>query len=388
MNLIVGIDPGTTTGFACLDLNGKLISTGSERQLGKDQLVRLLSESGSPLIVGCDKHNIPGLVESVAAQFGAVIHAPQQDTLASDKRELTQDVKTANVHELDAIASARLAYNAFAPVIQRTYRKLEAQGKEAFFDKVIVLVIKHKLSITGAVLAVEQPALPRVQALRQVIAISSVKTRNIVQLYNDAVLFEHANTLLKQKLKEVQDQLAKAIRTNTTLQTKMDSLSVQKAGVRLLHQESRIAQLRKERDTHQFSLRKEQQLIENIFYQMQKRMVHISPRLKTFATHEPCTMLARDAVVFVQSVSSASPKIHAMLSHLRALVCEVLPSAAIREQLPIPCILADSTNVFYYKNWVCIDCNWLSDQLQKTEVFHKVIEEYKKERAINSEKTN
>ncbi|GEM_PF-5585286 len=43
MNLIVGIDPGATIGFAFLDIQGEFICTGFAKELGKYQLVNLFT---------------------------------------------------------------------------------------------------------------------------------------------------------------------------------------------------------------------------------------------------------------------------------------------------------------------------------------------------------
>jgi len=57
--LIAGIDPGTTVGYAFLDINGKPIKTGSSRELTFDTLIAKTTKLGRVVVVGTDKAKAP-----------------------------------------------------------------------------------------------------------------------------------------------------------------------------------------------------------------------------------------------------------------------------------------------------------------------------------------
>lgn len=384
MNFIVGIDPGTTTGFAVFDLQGKLVKAGSEKELGKDQLVWLLSEIGSPLIIGSDKRKIPGFVESVASQFGSVIHAPDNDVLAKEKRELVRGLTLNNSHEIDAAASALLAYRAFSQLVERTKRKLQEEGKEFLFDQVIVLVIKHKLSIAGALVAVEQPTLPRVQALKKLLHVPLPKSVELVRLFEDAVLFERANTLLKQKLKECQDQLLKSNKRISQLYKSVDEFSEKKAGVLLRQKDERIYQLRNERARVANMLQKENQSILALLKRLTSKTVRVVPRVSTLSKKNFFDELIPGSILFVDNPNVLSHDSRVLLKSFTAIMCVVSPLKQVSQQLPIPCIISDGRYVFLYKNWACIDEKWLEKKLKEDSVLFKLVQEYKKERENNA----
>jgi len=49
--LIVGMDPGTTLGYAFLDMDGRLLETGSAKQFPIHLLIRKAMDAGTPLFV-------------------------------------------------------------------------------------------------------------------------------------------------------------------------------------------------------------------------------------------------------------------------------------------------------------------------------------------------
>ena len=52
--LIVGIDPGITTGIAILDLYGNVVKVCSKRNMGKNEIIRTITNFGHPLIITSD----------------------------------------------------------------------------------------------------------------------------------------------------------------------------------------------------------------------------------------------------------------------------------------------------------------------------------------------
>lgn len=57
--LIVGIDPGTTTAFAALDLDGNLLHLQSSRQMNMGDVIEALYKVGKPLIIASDVQDMP-----------------------------------------------------------------------------------------------------------------------------------------------------------------------------------------------------------------------------------------------------------------------------------------------------------------------------------------
>ncbi len=121
--LIVGIDPGTTTAIAALDLDGNLLHLESSRQMNMSGVIEALYRIGKPLVIASDVQEMPYSVEKIRRAFSAVAYTPRQDTSVETKIALTAGHPYANVHERDALSAAldaNLQYqNKFRNLIKR-----------------------------------------------------------------------------------------------------------------------------------------------------------------------------------------------------------------------------------------------------------------------------
>ena len=98
-NLIIGIDPGTTLGFAILNFEGKILKVSSSKTYNLSSLINEVIRYGQPLIVGPDKKNIPKFVSEFAKKVGAHVVRISEDMAVKDKKELIKRWRTNNDHE-------------------------------------------------------------------------------------------------------------------------------------------------------------------------------------------------------------------------------------------------------------------------------------------------
>ncbi len=87
--LIVGIDPGTTTAVAALDLDGNLLHLASSRQMTMSDVIESLYKVGKPLIIATDVQEMPYSVEKIRRAFSAIAFVPKQDVSVETKVEMT-----------------------------------------------------------------------------------------------------------------------------------------------------------------------------------------------------------------------------------------------------------------------------------------------------------
>lgn len=146
-HLIVGIDTGNTSAVACIDLNGSVVKIATARHAGFDWFVDTIKSSGSPAIIAGDKKNPDDLVSKLSAIFGAVLFVPSTDISVAKKRIIAKG-SFSNLHERDAIAAARLAFNAYADKLRQTERLARRKNAEA--EEIKALVIK-KYSVHEAI---------------------------------------------------------------------------------------------------------------------------------------------------------------------------------------------------------------------------------------------
>jgi uncharacterized protein len=163
--LIVGIDPGTTTAVAALDLDGHLLHLASSRQMNMGGVVESLYRVGKPLIVASDVQEMPYSVEKVRRAFSAVSYTPRQDMSVESKIELTAQFPYTNDHERDALSAALDAYRQYRHKFQNLMKRippghdLDEVRARVIRGQSLDQVIGDMSSVTPAP-TVEVPAVP------------------------------------------------------------------------------------------------------------------------------------------------------------------------------------------------------------------------------------
>lgn len=153
--LLVGIDPGTTVGYAILDTAGTILDQGAHKEFSLDALITKVISFGTVLLVGCDKAKVPDFVAAFATKVGAKVIYPDADLLVDEKRKLTEHLVTHPNHELDALAAARFAWKNVEPLFKKIDAFLAKHKKETFADDVKGIVIKKQLSVVAALRFIE-----------------------------------------------------------------------------------------------------------------------------------------------------------------------------------------------------------------------------------------
>jgi len=166
-HLIVGIDPGTTTGVAILDLSGKVLHLSSGRGLTRGQISRTVSEYGHALVIATDVTPPPALISKLAASHSAILFRPDRSLKTSEKMEMTervaaeQGVKASDTHQRDSLAAAVKAYSFYRNKLEQAASHVASEGVTADLDSVKALVMKG-MSIRDAIAQIRpHPVEPR-----------------------------------------------------------------------------------------------------------------------------------------------------------------------------------------------------------------------------------
>jgi predicted RNase H-like nuclease (RuvC/YqgF family) len=137
--IMVGLDPGTTTGIAALNLNGELVDLISSRSMSSSDVIEWISARGRPLVVATDVSPTPGSVEKVKRAFNAVLFSPGGDVPAEEKIALGKEFGYKNDHERDALAAAASAFKKYRNKFSQVEKKVPAEIDP---DEVKALVVR------------------------------------------------------------------------------------------------------------------------------------------------------------------------------------------------------------------------------------------------------
>lgn len=129
--LIIGVDPGSTSAVAGIDLEGELELLESGKNFPPHEIIERIVEAGKPVVVTSDKAKMPSKVDKIASSMGAETYVPDEDLDQEKKKGLGRGD---NSHEKDAVASALNAYNN----MQREIRKIEKYSERLEEDRAVI----------------------------------------------------------------------------------------------------------------------------------------------------------------------------------------------------------------------------------------------------------
>ncbi len=155
--IIVGLDPGTTTGIAALTLDGDLVDLISTRSMPSSDVIEWIAARGRPLVVATDVSPTPGAVEKVKRAFNAVLYSPGSDLAAEEKIALGKEFGYRNDHERDALAAAFSAFKKYKNKFLQVEKKVPPEIDP---DEVKALVVKG-YSIENAISEFVEPSEPQ-----------------------------------------------------------------------------------------------------------------------------------------------------------------------------------------------------------------------------------
>ncbi|VVB81944.1 Uncharacterised protein [uncultured archaeon] len=377
MKLISGVDPGTSVGYAVLDLNGKLVGIGSEKGLDLDSLIAKLIKFGRVIVVGCDKSKIPSFVDECSVKLGARVFGPSEDVRVDDKRNMAAGFAFGNSHEMDALASALIALRKVKPLLSRIRSFLEKEQRLGVFEDVVELVLKEEISIRGA-LSILTP----VKEDKQEAVVEEKRDDDIVHLYSalsrsrkdNAVLLEK-NCAFAQRLRVLeQESCALKQRISTLVRPKTHAEIARLKQCQIMSLSQRLDNSVK---VHE-ELKSQIVVLERALLKKDVVSLLRLPRLGWDEVFSNKDFL--DSVIFVDDCNQMSEKAVRFLqeNNVQVLVCAKMPTKSAKAHLPFACVPAPRCEVV--NRVVFVDKVWLDKVRSERVVLAQIVEEYKKQR--------
>jgi predicted RNase H-like nuclease (RuvC/YqgF family) len=123
-HVLVGVDPGTTTAVALVDLDGRVLDVHSTRTADAAAVTEWIIERGRPVVVAADVTPMPDTVEKLRRSFDAAAWVPERDLPVDEKQHRTREEAYDDDHQRDALAAALFAHDDHADQIERVSRKV------------------------------------------------------------------------------------------------------------------------------------------------------------------------------------------------------------------------------------------------------------------------
>lgn len=205
--LIVGVDPGTTLGYAVIDFEGNIVKIHSEKNLDMSSLISELIKLGKPLIVAGDKEYNPDFVSKLAVKIGARVIAPDYDLKVSEKREIAKEFETGNQHEIDALASALFALKKIGSLLKKINIFVMHYHKEDIKKQLIEFVVGKGLNIRDSVEIIEEPKNEGVKIIKEVVEERKLRENDFLVLYKKFKAEKKDVSLLKEQNEKLKGEM-------------------------------------------------------------------------------------------------------------------------------------------------------------------------------------
>ncbi|MBI2143075.1 DUF460 domain-containing protein [Candidatus Woesearchaeota archaeon] len=396
--LIVGVDPGTTAGYAVLDTAGKVLRTRSSKQLELNTIVEEVVSFGSVLAIGTDKQKCPQLIEKIAAMTGARVITPSYDLPVAEKDGMAQGF-TGSQHEKDALAAAMYAHKELEPLMQRIGKVLQQEGKPEFFREVTKTVVMTGKNIRDALRMAqeeEKPAEEKTEAVaataEKAYAAQKSETTEAKQLKRaekeNEILRNYASKLLGRikAMRKEQRRLAKSARQHSKAAAEKRHAERERNGSGA---EARLRSIIGEKDRQAAGLRSELRQMEKILASGDATV----KKLKTLGLEElqqKSRMLGigENDIVLVENPDSFSEK---ALEHMRERSITILtrkrisPAVArVLHDAELTTMPAEGIIIMEAENFAAADRQRLAEMRKMsagTKLFG-IIEGYKEERKM------
>ncbi len=382
--LIVGIDPGTTLGYAALDLNGNLRLIGSSKNLKPSDLINILISAGKPVIMGCDVSPAPSYVKEISAKLGTKLIQPKKDMLVREKRELTSKFrdKTSNYHEMDSLAAALFAYKSTIPTLTKVKRFLENKRNRLLFNELAefrILNEGYNLETAYNILTFKpEEIIPEIRISEKEVYTKDeyLKLNELLKKARKAIeILQHTNNRLKSELRNNDNHKIK--HAAKPLQEK--ELEKEKT-IQNLAYNLRLKNIEAE------ELNKKLNVLKNIMVNIKnKEVIRVFKDLGFEAYKALRQSAMQDEILFVKNPNIMSENtLEIIKDKVRAIIYGQTPSDKNIEALPFT--LIDSDNIIFeqFDNIIIADKQSLMQELNRKEAMISIVESYQRSRIKTS----
>ncbi|PTD93740.1 hypothetical protein C9439_06750 [archaeon SCG-AAA382B04] len=203
--LIVGVDPGTTTGLAVLDLERNVLKIDSIRDISLNQLIEVIVDLGNPILISTDVSPAPDSVLQLSTMLDAEVWRPDKSLSRREKRELTKNYDTDDKHELDALAASLKGYR----FVKSKKKSVKGRSPSDLEDRELVRLVIEGNSLREAIQELRQ----KKESKRE----SNEKNKSLKES-------EKKMKGLEKKVKELQDQIKDLEEKNRRKEEKIKDL--------------------------------------------------------------------------------------------------------------------------------------------------------------------
>lgn len=385
---IIGLDPGTTSAYAILDLQGNLLQHYAAKELTLSEMILQITELCFPLIVSTDKAKVPSFVEEFSRKLGTEIVAPPEDMKKEEKRImlLAKDIHYNGAHEQDATAAALFAYQKYIPKFKKIDRfiqehQLETQRME--FTRIAVHEDLH-FSLIKEILT--KPSVES-QVMQRAVLQNRITKKDFLALYAKLNQLRTEKQQLERGIQEIRDKNSRLVkekgmlsRKSTNFDHKVDTLfkfkeeRLKLQAEELQQQEGLLAHLQqKVQQLHQF-------IEKSSGLQLVKKLPTLG--MKEFEERNSIINIKNGDVLLVDNTDVYSEKIIEILQDQGIILLSLRKINRLNDSTVISAQVLLQDFILENEYFALIDKKLLEEKIDKKEMAEKIVKEYQEERKV------
>ena len=385
--LIVGIDPGTTIGYAVLDIEGNLLTAKSSKNCNLSILINELVSIGKTIIIGTDKKKIPDFVEKAGIKLGAKIISPKEDLLVYEKRNIASGFNIKKDHELDALASALFAYNEIKPLMNKIDYAVRNENKIHLKSKVLEIALKKNINIKGILDELEKPADAKVEINK--VIVEKTPEKKIDPILKKKKISDSTKelALLKSQNIRLEKSLHKTLKKYSKLKKKEAEQNYDgKFEIILRQKEERIVYSFHELNKKSMEIDELRKKIKGLYSLMADLGQNVLiKKLKDFSSIElshknKILNIRQDDILLVEEPNIFSENTLSILKDkVSVVIYKKAPSRKIMEKTDFIFIDCSKLDIFEEEYFAITNKQIFNKEKNKLDVLKKIIDDYRKE---------
>lgn len=380
--IIIGIDPGITTAYSVLDIEGRLMKANSSKNLDLNQLISEIIKIGKVILVGTDKSKIPNLVYMFATKIGARIAAPSEDLKVDEKRKMVLGFNVGDDHQADALAAALYAYKASKPLLDKIDSYAKDCKKAEVKDRIKELVITKKISIKSAAAIIEEKD-KEDRIIEKVIVERKLSEGDFLRLYNKLKCYEAEMKLIRAHSNNLSNRI-KNLEKSRNNEVKADRDSKLRD-----FREKRIISLEAAVKSKNMEIENIKSIIKNLNYKISNiSNLYVLKKLDTLGLQEfnyknKMLNIKKNDIIFVDDPNIVSNEVVGLLRDKIFIIVYNKPlSPKIENALPFVFINSKNLEIEEDRYFGFVDRKHFEAEKNKLNWVGKIINDYRNEKLV------
>ncbi|MBI4983497.1 DUF460 domain-containing protein [Candidatus Woesearchaeota archaeon] len=398
---IIGLDPGATTAGAALDLNGRILTVFSAKELSLSEIISAFLKVCQPLITVSDKARAPSLVEEFSRKMGTKLVSPEEDLARQEKKELVktyfpdnqadnQEKILQNAHEFDCLASTLFAYKKYSPRIKKINDFISGHHLEEKRNDFTILAIKEEdlpFQVIEGILTKPIGESRENKIIHQVITENKITKRDFLCLYSRLSSLADTNNSFARKITQLQKELSLLRRTNQVLSRKNSDFN-QRVDSLLKFKEDRLKLQSKEIEKTQEAIAELNKKISWLYnfiekvprYQVLKKLDTLS--LTEFESKNEILRINEGDMVLVDNPYVYSEQVVEQLVKLNATIISTVNLGKFIRGKFSTVILSPEDLVMATEYFALVKREVIKGKLSEKDIITEVIRKYQEQRKL------